>query len=40
MGPFDIVEAAANITLDDVMSRLAGHFDENRMALSVINPVA
>lgn len=39
MGPFDIVEAAAAVTPEDVAHALQDNFDENKAALSVILPM-
>lgn len=39
MGPFEIVEAAARVTPENVAKRLANTFSEEKAALSVINPL-
>ena len=39
MAPFDIVEAAAAVTQEDVAQALLEGFDENRAAMSVIQPI-
>lgn len=39
MEPFDVLEAVANATLEDVQKRLSTHFTEEKCALSVINPI-
>jgi predicted Zn-dependent peptidase len=39
VGPFDIVDAAAQVTMDDAMQRLISHFSQDKSALSVILPV-
>lgn len=39
MSPFDAVEAAASLTLDDAQQRLAAHFSPEKAALSVIRPL-
>lgn len=39
MGPFDAIEAVANVTLDDVQQYLKKLFVKDRCALSVISPI-
>ena len=39
LGPFDIIEAAAQVTMEDVMQRLGNLFSQDKSALSVVLPI-
>ena len=39
IGPFDTVDAAAQVTLEDVNQRLRSHFSQDKCSLSIVLPM-